>query len=51
MLLVAGDVEADDFVLLEVQLLVRQDVSHEAKLGSLHRRQEHVYYDNEVMKL
>ena len=50
-LLVAGYVEADDLVLLEVQLLVREDVSHEAKLGSLHRRQEHVYYDNEVMKL
>jgi hypothetical protein len=50
-LLVAGYVEADDLVLLEVQLLVREDVSHEAKLGSLHRRQEHVHYDYEVMKL
>jgi hypothetical protein len=50
-LLVAGDIEADDLVLLEVQLLVRQDVSHEAELGALHRRQEHVYYDNEVMKM
>ena len=42
-LLLAGDVEADNFVLLEVQLLVSQDVSHESKLGSLHRRQEHVH--------
>ena len=50
-LLVAGDVEADDFVLLEVQLLVGQDVSHEAELGSLHRWQEYVHYDHEVMKL
>ena len=50
-LLVALDVEADDLVLLEVQLLVGQDVSHEAELGSLHRRQEHVHYDYEVMKL
>ena len=37
-LLIAWDVEANDLVLLEVQLLVGQDVSHEAKLGSLHRR-------------
>ena len=44
-LLVAGDVEDDDFVLLEVQLLVGQDVSHEAELGSFHRRLEHVHYD------
>jgi hypothetical protein len=50
-LLVAGDVEADDLVLLEVQLLVGQNVSHEAEFGSLHRRQEHVHYDNDVMKL
>ena len=50
-LLVAGDVEADDFVLLKVQLLVSKDVSHEAKLGSLHRGQEHVHCDREVMKL
>ena len=42
-LLVAGDVETDDLILLEVQLLVGQDVSHEAELGSLHRRQEHVH--------
>ena len=42
-LLVTGDVEADHLVLLEVQLLVGQDVSHEAELGSLHRRQEHVH--------
>ena len=42
-LLVAGDVEADDLVLLEVQLLVRQNISHEAEFGSLHRRQEHVH--------
>jgi hypothetical protein len=49
-LLVAGDVEADDLVLLEVQLLVGQHVSHEAEFSSLHRRQEHVHYDNEVMK-
>ena len=35
-LLVAGDVEADDLVLLEVQLLVGQDGSHEADFGSLH---------------
>ena len=27
-LLIAGDVEADDLILLEVQLLVGQDVSH-----------------------
>jgi hypothetical protein len=50
-LLVAGDVEADDLVLLEVQFFIGQDVSHEAELGSLHRRQEHVHYDHEVMKL
>ena len=45
-LLVGRDVEADDFVLLEVQLLVSQDVSHEAELGALHRGQEHVHYVN-----
>ena len=50
-LLVAGDVEADDLVLLEVQLLVGQHVAHEAELGALHGGQEHVHYDNEVMKL
>ena len=50
-LLVPGDVEADDLVLLEVQLLVSQDVSHEAEFGPLHRREEHVHYDYEVMKL
>ena len=50
-LLVAGDVEADDLVLLEVQLLVGQDVSHEAELSSFHRRQEHVHYDHDVIKL
>ena len=50
-LLVAGDVEADDFVLHEDQLLVGQDVSHEAELGSLHRRQEHAHYDHEVTEL
>jgi len=45
-LLVCRDVEADDLVLLEVQLLVGKDVSHEAELGSLHRRKEHVHYGN-----
>ena len=50
-LLVAGDVEADNFVLLEVQLLVGQDVSHETELGSLHGWQEHVHYDHEVTEL
>jgi hypothetical protein len=34
-----------------VQLLVGQDVSHEAEFGSLHRRQEHVHFDRELMKL
>ena len=33
-LLVSWDVEAYDFVLLEVQLLVCQDVSDEAELGA-----------------
>ena len=42
-LLVSRDIEADDFVLLEVQLLVGQDVSHEAELGALHRGQERVH--------
>ena len=50
-LLVAGDVETNDLILLEVQLLVGQDVSHESEFGSLHCRQEHVHYDHEVMKL
>jgi hypothetical protein len=50
-LLIAGDVEADDLILLEVQLLVGQDVSHETELGALHRGQEYVHYDNEMMKL
>ena len=45
-LLVGWDVEADDLVLLEVQLLVGQDVSHEAELGALHRGQERVNYVN-----
>jgi hypothetical protein len=49
-LLVARDVEADHFVLLEVQLLVGQNVSHEAELGTLHRGQEHVHYDNVVIR-
>ncbi len=43
-LLIGRDVETDDLVLFEMQLLVGEDVSHEAKLGSLHRRQEHVHY-------
>jgi hypothetical protein len=34
-----------------MQLLVGKDVSHKAKLGSFHRRQEHVHYDNEMIKL
>ena len=42
-LLLGRDVEADDLVLLEVQLLVSQDVSHEAELGALHRGQERVH--------
>ena len=45
-LLVGRDVEADDLVLLEVQLLVGKDVAHEAELGALHRRKEHVHYGN-----
>ena len=45
-LLVGRDVEADDLVLLEVQLLVGKDVSHEAELCALHRRKEHVHYGN-----
>ena len=36
-LLVARDVEADDLVLLEVQLFVGLNISHEAELGALHR--------------
>ena len=48
--LVCRDVEADDLILLEVQLLVGQDVAHEAELGALHRRKEHVHYDNVVMR-
>ena len=48
-LLVSRDVEADDLVLLEVQLLVGQDVTHEAELGALHRGQEHVHYEYVVM--
>ena len=36
-LLVGRDVEADDLVLLEVQLLVCKDISHEAEFGTLHR--------------
>jgi hypothetical protein len=50
-LLVAWDVEANYFILLEMQLLVGQHVAHEAELGSLHRRQEDVNYDHEVMKI
>jgi len=50
-LLVAGDVEADDLILLEVQLLVGQDVSHEAELSSLQRGQENVYYNHEVINM
>jgi hypothetical protein len=49
-LLVGRDVEADDLVLLEVQLLVGQDVAHEAELGALHRGQEHVDYEKLVMR-
>ena len=49
-LLVGRDVEADDLVLLKVQLLVCQEISHEAELGALNRGQEHVHYDNEVMR-
>ena len=45
-LLVCRNVEADDLVLLELQLLVGQDVPHEAELGALHRGQEHVHYVN-----
>jgi hypothetical protein len=45
-LLVGRDVEADDLVLLEVQLLVGKDVSHEAELCALHCRKEHVHYGN-----
>ena len=49
-LLVGRDIEADDLVLLEVQLLVGQDVAHEAELGTLHRGQEHVHYEDGVIK-
>ena len=45
-LLVGRDIEADDFVLLDVHLLVSQDVSYEADLGTLHRGQERVHYVN-----
>ena len=40
---VGRDVEADDLILLEVQLLVGQYVPHEAELGALHRWQERVH--------
>ena len=50
-LLVSRNVEADNLVLLKVQLLVGQEISHEAELGALHRGQEHVYYDKGVMTL
>ena len=39
-LLVSRDIEANDFVLLEVKLLVCQDFSHEAEFGPFHRWQE-----------
>jgi len=45
-LLVSRDLQADDLVLLEVQLIVGKNVSHEAELGALHRRKEHVHYGN-----
>ena len=34
-LLVSRDIEADDLILFNVQLLVGQDVSHEAELVTL----------------
>ena len=49
-LLVGRDVEADDLILFKVQLLVGQDVAHEAELGALHRGQEHVHYEDVVMR-
>jgi hypothetical protein len=33
-----------------VQLLVGQDVAHEAELGALHRGQEHVHYEKVRMR-
>ena len=45
-LLVGRDVKADDLVLLEVQLLVGKNVSHEAELCALHGRKEHIHYGN-----
>ena len=46
-LLVERNLKADDLVLLEVQLPLREDVSHEAYLGGFHRREEHVDYKRE----
>ncbi len=43
-LLICRDIETDDLVLLEMQLLVGEDVSHKTELGALHRGQEHVHY-------
>ena len=44
-LLVGRDIEADDLILFKMQLLVCQNVAHEAELGALHRGQEHIHYE------
>jgi hypothetical protein len=49
-LLVSRDIEADDLILFKVQLLVCQNVAHEAELGAFHGGQEHVHYDDVVMR-
>jgi hypothetical protein len=49
-LLVGRDVEADDLILFKVQLLVCQNIAHEAELGALHRGQEHVHYEKVKMR-
>lgn len=41
---VGGNLEADDLVLLQVELLLGEDVAHEAELGGLHGGQEDVDY-------
>ena len=43
-LLIAWDLHVVDLILLETQLGLTEDVSHESNFGPLHRRQENIDY-------
>ena len=42
-LLISRDLESDDLVLFEMKFLFRKYIPHEAKFGTLHRRQKYIH--------